>query len=251
MLCAFVGIMATGVFAFIKAKKNNLNEVMMTFMLMFSVIGVLIGGHLLFAVTNLDKLWLFGKARSFGDFIAVVSVIFGGQVFYGGLFGGIGAALIFAKITRLENFSGYTDIMAAGVPLFHVFGRIGCFLGGCCYGVESDFGFTFHNSLAYGANGVNRFPVQLFEAGFCLLITVFILRLSRCEKLKGRLFYIYLFTYAIGRFILEFFRGDNYRGFLLGLSTSQIISVVIIMLILFYFFFAKRKIGKRENKPEI
>lgn len=251
MLCAFVGIMATGVFAFIKAKKNNLNEVMMTFMLMSSVVGVLIGGHLLFAVTNLDKLWLFGKAKSFGDFIAVASVIFGGQVFYGGLFGGIGAALIFAKITRLENFSGYTDIMAAGVPLFHVFGRIGCFLGGCCYGVESDFGFTFHNSLAYGANGVNRFPVQLFEAGFCLLITVFILRLSGCEKLKGRLFYIYLFTYAIGRFILEFFRGDNYRGFLLGLSTSQIISVVIIMLILFYFFFAKRKIGKRENKPEI
>ena len=240
MLCALAGIMVTGVFAFIKAKKNNLDEVMMTFMLMFSVIGVLIGGHLLFAVTNLDKLWLFGKVRSFGDFIAVVSVIFGGQVFYGGLFGGIGAALLFAKITRLEDFSGYTDIMAAGVPLFHFFGRIGCFLGGCCYGIESDFGFTTHNALISSANGVNRFPVQLFEAGFCLLIMVFILRLSRCEKLKGRLFYIYLFTYAIGRFILEFFRGDSYRGFLLGLSTSQIISVVIIISVTIYFFVARK-----------
>ena len=240
MLCALAGIMVTGVFAFIKAKKNNLDEVMMTFMLMFSVIGVIIGGHLLFAVTNLDKLWLFGKVRSFGDFIAVVSVIFGGQVFYGGLFGGIGAALLFAKITRLEDFSGYTDIMAAGVPLFHFFGRIGCFLGGCCYGIESDFGFTTHNALISSANGVNRFPVQLFEAGFCLLITAFILRLSRCEKLKGRLFYIYLFTYAIGRFILEFFRGDSYRGFLLGLSTSQIISVVIIISVTVYFFVARK-----------
>lgn len=240
MLCAFAGIMVTGVFAFIKAKKKNLNEVMMTFMLMFSVIGVLIGGHLLFAVTNLDKLWLFGKVRSFGDFIAVVSVIFGGQVFYGGLFGGIGAALLFAKITRLEDFSGYTDIMAAGVPLFHFFGRIGCFLGGCCYGIESDFGFTTHNALISSANGVNRFPVQLFEAGFCLLITAFILRLSRCEKLKGKLFHIYLFTYAIGRFVLEFFRGDSYRGFLLGLSTSQIISVVIIISVTIYFFVARK-----------
>lgn len=240
MLCALAGIMVTGVFAFIKAKKNNLNEVMMTFMLMFSVIGVLIGGHLLFAVTNLDKLWLFGKVRSFGDFIAVVSIIFGGQVFYGGLFGGIGAALLFAKITRLEDFSGYTDIMAAGVPLFHFFGRIGCFLGGCCYGIESDFGFTTHNALISSANGVNRFPVQLFEAGFCLLITAFILRLSRCEKLKGRLFYIYLFTYAVGRFVLEFFRGDSYRGFLLGLSTSQIISVVIIISVTVYFFIARK-----------
>ncbi len=246
MLCAFAGIMVTGVFAFIKAKKNNLDEVMMTFMLMFSVIGVLIGGHLLFAVTNLDKLWLFGKVKSFGDFIAVMSVIFGGQVFYGGLFGGIGAALLFAKITRLEDFSGYTDIMAAGVPLFHFFGRIGCFLGGCCYGIESDFGFTTHNALISSANGVNRFPVQLFEAGFCLLITAFILRLSRCEKLKGRLFYIYLFTYAIGRFILEFFRGDSYRGFLLGLSTSQIISVVIIISVTVCFFIARK--GKIHRK---
>jgi phosphatidylglycerol:prolipoprotein diacylglycerol transferase len=184
-VCAFIGAMLTGTFAFIKAKKSGLDEVRMTFMLMFSVIGVLIGGHLLYGITNIDKFWLFAKVKNFNGFITLISLIFGGQVFYGGLFGGIAAAVIFAGITRLENFSAYTDIMAAGVPLFHFFGRIGCFLGGCCYGIECDFGFTTHNSLIASANGVNRFPVQLFEAGFCLLLALFMIRLMK-SKLRHR-----------------------------------------------------------------
>jgi phosphatidylglycerol:prolipoprotein diacylglycerol transferase len=201
----------------------------------------LIGGHLLYGITNIDKFWLFAKVKNFNGFITLISLIFGGQVFYGGLFGGIAAAVIFAGITRLENFSAYTDIMAAGVPLFHFFGRIGCFLGGCCYGIECDFGFTTHNSLIASANGVNRFPVQLFEAGFCLLLALFMIRLMKKERFAGKLFYIYLFTYAVGRFILEFFRGDSYRGFLFGLSTSQIISLIVIVTILCCLFARKSK----------
>ena len=231
-VCAVIGALLTGTFAFIMSKKKGLDEVKMTFMLIFSVIGVFIGGHLLYGITNIDKMWLFGKIKNFNGFITVFSLIFGGQVFYGGLFGGIAVAGIFAKITKLENFSSYADIMAVGVPFFHFFGRIGCFMGGCCYGIESDFGYTTYNGLISSANGVNRFPVQLFEAGFCLLLALFMFKLLNSGKLKGRLFYLYLFIYAIGRFILEFLRGDSYRGFLFGLSTSQIISLLIIVLIL-------------------
>lgn len=246
-VCAVIGALLTGTFAFIMSKKKGLDEVKMTFMLMFSVIGVFIGGHLLFGITNIDKMWLFGRIKNFNGFITVFSLIFGGQVFYGGLFGGIAVAIIFSRIVKLENFSGYTDIMAVGVPFFHFFGRIGCFMGGCCYGIESDFGYTTHNGLIESANGVNRFPVQLFEAGFCLLLALFMLKLLHSEKLKGKLFYIYLFIYAIGRFVLEFFRGDSYRGFLFGLSTSQIISVIIIILISLYFLFARKKQKNAQN----
>lgn len=248
-LCAFVGAMLTGTFAFIMSKRKSLDEVKMTFMLLFSVIGVFIGGHLLYGITNIDKLWLFGKIKNFNGFITVFSLVFGGQVFYGGLFGGIAVASIFAKITRLENFSSYADIMAVGVPFFHFFGRIGCFMGGCCYGIESDFGYTTYNGLISSANGVNRFPVQLFEAGFCLLLSFFMFRLLKSEKLKGRLFYIYLFIYAIGRFILEFFRGDSYRGFLFGLSTSQIISILIIILISVFYIISKKNKSSHKFSP--
>lgn len=198
-ILALVGVLAAGAFSYIKAKKNGLNEVKIVFMLLFSAIGVLIGGHLLYGITNIDKFYFLGKASSFIEFCMIFGTLFGGQVFYGGLLGGIAAAAIYAKVSKLENFGGYTDILAATVPLFHFFGRIGCFLGGCCYGIESSFEFTFHNSIVESANGVNRFPVQLFEAGFNLLLFVVILILLNRSKLKNRLFFLYLSIYAVGK----------------------------------------------------
>lgn len=233
-ICAVIGMLATGFFCYKAAIKKGLDEVKMVFILLFSALGVLTGGHLLFGITNIQSFGVFLHIQNFQEFVYAVSIIFGGQVFYGGLLGGIAAAAIYARIVRLKDFSGYADIAAAGVPLFHFFGRIGCFLGGCCYGIESDFGFTFHNSIVESANGVNRFPVQLFEAGFNLLLFTAILILLIKGKLKNRLFLLYMFVYAIGRFILEFFRGDEYRGFLFGLSTSQIISMLIIAVIAIY-----------------
>ncbi len=243
---ALIGALLAGAFSFIFAKKRGLNEVKMVFLLLFSVIGVFIGGHLLYAVTNIDKLAYLPKVQNFMEFIYLMAFVFGGQVFYGGLLGGILAGVIYAKVTKLDNFSGYADIAACAVPLFHVFGRIGCFLSGCCYGVESDFGFTFHNAVIESANGVNRFPVQLFEAGFNVCLFIFLLFMLGKDKFKNRLFMLYMFLYAIVRFILEYFRGDEYRGFLFGLSTSQIISVLIVITIGLYAIIYK--IRKKESK---
>ena len=233
-VAAIIGLLLAGCFAYNKARKNGLDEIRMIFMLLFSAIGVLIGGHLLYGITNIQYIGYLFKAKDFTEFINIFGLIFGGQVFYGGLLGGIAAGVIYAKATKLERLGGYADIMAAGVPLFHVFGRIGCFLGGCCYGIESSFGFTFHNSLIESANGVNRFPVQLFEAGFNLILFLAMWKLLNKGILKNRLFLLYLAVYSAGRFILEFFRGDSYRGFLFGLSTSQIIAVILISAVSVY-----------------
>lgn len=92
-------------------------------------------------------------------------------VFYGGLIGGIAAGLIAIKSMRL-NSGIYADTMAPVIPLFHGFARIGCFFAGCCYGVQSDIGFTAHgNQFVAEVNDVCRFPVQLLEAAcnFALL----------------------------------------------------------------------------------
>lgn len=234
-ILALVGVLVAGAFSFIKAKKSGLNEVKIVILMLFAAIGVLIGGHLLYGITRIGGFYLLGSAKDLIEFFLIFGTLFGGQVFYGGLLGGIAAGAIYAKVSKLEDFGGYADILAAAVPLFHFFGRIGCFLGGCCYGIESGFGFTFHNSVIKSANGVNRFPVQLFEAGFNLLLFLLILVLLNKKKLKHRLFFLYLFIYAVGRFILEFFRGDTYRGFLFGLSTSQIISLIILVVVSVYF----------------
>ena len=154
--------------------------------------------------------------------------IFGGSVFYGGLLGGLLSGLIVIKAKKM-NLKFTTDFLTPIIPLFHTFGRIGCFLSGCCYGVKSKIGFTYKHSLIESANGVNRFPIQLVEASFNLLLFILIYYLFRKGKIKGKLLYLYLILYSIIRFALEFFRGDSYRGFLLHLSTSQIISILIFL----------------------
>lgn len=234
-LMALIGGLLAGTFCYLSAIKRKLNEVTMVIMLLISMLGVLVGGHLLYAITNIQYLAAYGKVTSFAEFIEVTVYIFGGQVFYGGLLGGIAAGVIYSRATHMEGFAEYADIVAVAVPLFHVFGRIGCFLGGCCYGVESDWGITFHKALVESANGVCRVPVQLFEAGFNLILFLFLLFLLLKGKAKHRLFTVYLAIYAVGRFILEFWRGDSYRGFLFGLSTSQIVSILILAVLAVYY----------------
>jgi phosphatidylglycerol:prolipoprotein diacylglycerol transferase len=148
----------------------------------------------------------------------------GGGVFYGGLIGGLIAALIYIRKNKLD-FWEVTDILVPSVLLFHTFGRLGCFFAGCCYGGEATWGITFTHSLI-APKGVSLIPVQLFEAGFNLLVLIAIL-IVRPERKRPRILLpLYLMVYAIGRFVLEFFRGDIGRGIYL-LSTSQWISLLI------------------------
>ena len=64
---------------------------------------------------------------------------FGGSVFYGGLFGAMVTGGLYYKKKGFPPV--FVDLTAMVAPLFHTFGRIGCFLGGCCYGIPCDFGF--------------------------------------------------------------------------------------------------------------
>ncbi|MEE1125782.1 MAG: prolipoprotein diacylglyceryl transferase family protein [Acutalibacteraceae bacterium] len=182
---------------------------------------------ILFIVTHPDRLF-----ESLQSFVFYFSDIFGGMVFYGGLIGFCIGAYIYMKKTKLDV-NEYSDTLVPCIPLFHAFGRIGCFLAGCCYGIESEFGFTYRYAIVESANGVCRFPVQLLEATenilICVLLTVL---LYKCKKMQhGMLIWIYGLIYPVVRFINEFLRGDvAERGFFGVLSTSQWISIFIFVL---------------------
>lgn len=235
---AALGAIIAGLLAIMLYKKKTGDGYPMLVTLLISSVGAFVGGTLLYAVTNVQYWHLLFEAADFEQFLGYITAIFGGSVFYGGLFGGIAAALIVIRANRYPR-AEITDCAAPAVPLFHFFGRIGCFLGGCCYGIESGFGFTFTRSFVESANGVRRFPVQLFEAGFNLLLFIALFAMLKKERLKGRLFLLYLGLYAPARFILEFLRGDTYRGYLFGLSTSQIISLIIMLILAVYSIIAK------------
>lgn len=241
---ALVGILVMLLFVYLSAKKNKLNEYKITVALIIAFVGVFIGSHILYGIVNSDKLIKImqnlDRIQSFDDFVTVFSLIFGGSVFYGGLIGGMITGGIYLKRATKDDALKYVDIMACSVPLFHCFGRLGCFFGGCCYGIECSFGVTYNHSLIESANGVTRFPVQLLESVLNLLLFFALCYLyKKKKKFDGYILPIYLITYAVMRFGLEFLRGDNeLRGSFLIFSTSQFIAILmipasVIMLILF------------------
>lgn len=153
----------------------------------------------------------------------------GSATFYGGLLCSVSLfplLLLFRKKRMVSVYARLCDV-APGIPLGHCLGRIGCFLGGCCYGAPTDgvFGVVYpEGSLPYKHYGAAALhPTQLYEA-FALILMFGVLMLFG----KKRAIFLYFLLYSIVRFVLEFFRADD-RGTIFGLplSPAQIISVFL------------------------
>jgi len=230
-LSAILGLALAVFVVWLLAKrwKNTIDDILL---LSLSVgAGLFLGGHLLYAITRADLVFeAFSRLGevSASEWFSLLSQGVGGMVFYGGFLGGLFAVLLFTRFCRLFERKNALDLYAVATPLFHTFGRIGCFFGGCCYGCEWSHGVLIReNRLNPSVAGVPRFPVQLVEAGCNLLIFFLLLSLFRRKRAEGKLIFVYLTSYPVVRFLLEFLRGDEIRGVWLGLSTSQWISLIL------------------------
>ena len=242
-IMTLAGIFTAGPYAMYVAKRHGKDNNEMLTLLLISAIGVFIGMHLVYGLTMLPYLRSILQQKpvtDFKSFIQVAGFILGGSVFYGGLLGGMLSGFLYGRKKGLDLLF-WSDLVAPVIPFFHFFGRIGCFLGGCCYGLPCSLGFTYHYSPIPGANDVVRFPIQLVEAGFNLLLFFLLNALLNKGKCKGKLLSIYLGLYSVARFTLEFFRGDEIRGFLFGLSTSQWISLLIFGGVILYTIHSRKK----------
>ena len=258
-LCAALGIIACWIAGTKLIKKRGIVIYDFAVALVLAFFGMAIGAVLLYGVTNTGHIINifadFGKLSDELGFWGVMELLvanFSGMVFYGGF---IGAAVMLIIVTKhSKGLRGkrddILDIYAVLVPLFHGFGRIGCFLGGCCYGIESDFGFTVHNNDSIpGLNGVNRFPVQLLESGCNFILFFVLLMMFRKHVMEKRLIYIYMLAYPIIRFLDEFLRGDTYRGILFGLSTSQWVSIILFIFAVIMLPVKNRKLKNERLEP--
>lgn len=190
-------------------------------------VGAMVGGKVLYVIATLPLVienWALLSANPRW----LVYTLFGGLVFYGGLFGALVAVYLYCRHYNL-SFKEVMAIATPATPLFHLFGRVGCFLSGCCWGIEVPWGVAFNASLA-APNGVPLLPVQLIEAGFNLLLFIFLAVAVKRLKRRWMVLPLYLMLYAAARFVLEFFRGDLARGVFL-LSTSQWISLAILVVV--------------------
>jgi phosphatidylglycerol:prolipoprotein diacylglycerol transferase len=135
------------------------------------------------------------------------------------------------------------DAFAPGVALGQVFGRLGCFAAGCCWGKPTTLPWGVHFSqLGNEVTGVPIFdsagkalhlhPTQLYESFSVLILFVFLIWLHKRKRFSGQVLLFYGIIYSTIRFTIEFWRDDP-RGDVLGLtsatglSTSQIISLIV------------------------
>ena len=184
----------------------------------------MIGAALLFLLVTYSPRELIALARSG----ALKSGTQMGFVFYGGLMAAVPGALLGARMSgaRLRD---YVCAILPCAPLGHAIGRVGCLLGGCCYGVPTrlPIGIVYPEG-AIAPSGVPLFPVQPLESlallGICALLTAYCRKPRSAYRAVG----LYLMSYAPCRFALEFLRGDEMRGRLGPLSTSQWISLALL-----------------------
>ncbi len=250
-IISLFGMMLSFVVAFLLARRKNVEREDYIILCLFIVAGLLLGSHLVYGITNIKYLVIVFKNLSKLSFIETVSYVvkyFGGMVFYGGFIGACVGVLFYTKFLKKIERSLAFDLLSVAMPLFHVFGRIGCFFGGCCYGKEWSWGFTVHgNTLVPEINDVVRIPVQLIEASCNLIIFLLILFLYFKLKQRGILIYIYMIIYSVTRFVLEFYRGDEIRGVFFSLSTSQWISITLFLFSIIKLITIKYKDNNKET----
>ncbi len=225
-----IGVLCCILMGMKRAKKYGLSEDAVTDIAIFGLIAGFLGAKLLYLIVE----W----KRFVKDPLDVLGSE--GFVVYGGIIAGVLAAIVYCKRKKLI-FLEYFDLCAASISLAQGFGRLGCFLAGCCYGRETDLpiGVVFPESSLAPA-GVRLLPTQLFSSAGNFLIMFILLWHYKHRKKVGDTGFLYMLLYGVGRFCIEFLRNDS-RGTVGIFSTSQFISLFIVAAALLLFSWKSRR----------
>jgi phosphatidylglycerol:prolipoprotein diacylglycerol transferase len=154
----------------------------------------------------------------------------GGLAFFGGLFGAMIAAWIYARRAGIP-FGSLADLFAPAVPIGAAIGRISCFLDGMDYGTPTGlpWGVLYTNPNSYAPNdGVARHPDQVYELLGDLVIAALLFTV-RNRFSHGSLFLVYLILFSVLRFFLFFVRG-NVPLVAFGLKNGQLTALAILVI---------------------
>jgi len=169
--------------------------------------------------------------------IEVVAVWQGGLVIYGGIITPLLGLIVFCLVRRI-NFFALTDLYFPALSLAMAFGRIDCFLNGCCYGTPTNLPWAVQ--FPFLKDPVH--PTQIYFSLFdFILFLVLAWRYPR-RLFIGEITLMYLILYGQNRFMGEFYRGDN-LPVLWGMTQAQVISLIFVTIgsLLYVFYFRKKQ----------
>lgn len=215
-------------------RREGLHPDTLTSLGFWAIFGAILGAKALMVV------------RALPDYLAQPRELFSASFltsagdFYGGFIGGVAASVIFFRLNPSLSFWPLADLCAPAIALGQGIGRIGCLMAGDDYGSAASvpwaITFTDPDAAAIGGAplGIPLHPVQLYESVFCFALFGLLVWLARRKTFDGQILLAYSVLYAVGRFVIEYFRGDLDRGFLFGglFSTSQFIAIVVVLLAL-------------------
>ncbi|GLC30999.1 prolipoprotein diacylglyceryl transferase [Clostridium omnivorum] len=233
-----IGILAAILLINYRAEKQGYDEDSILNMAIIAIIGGVIGGKLLYIITDIKN--IIADPSLLKDFGS-------GFVIYGSIIGGVIGVYIYSRRKKWRLLKIF-DLVIPSVALAQGFGRIGCFLAGCCYGraTTSPFGVKFREGSLAPADAC-LLPTQIYSSIFDFALAAFLLWYSKKEKSEGRVFSMYLILYSIGRFAVEFLRDDP-RGSVGPLSTSQFISIFTFILGIVIFNIHRLKEGHTKKE---
>nr|WP_283094871.1 prolipoprotein diacylglyceryl transferase [Nitrospina sp. Nb-3] len=213
----FVGI----VLAARQGQKEGLDSARILDLCFYLLIASILGGRLLYVIV---------EYRYFvSNPLEMLKFWKGGLVYYGGLMAAVATGWYFMRKFDLP-FWKTADVLAPSIAIGQAIGRWGCFFAGCCYGVRTDapWAITFTNLDSLAPLNVPLHPTQIYLSLNALVIFFVLLWVQKKKRFDGQVLLTYGILYSIGRFIIEFYRGDD-RGYAVPemLSTSQFIGIFI------------------------
>jgi phosphatidylglycerol:prolipoprotein diacylglycerol transferase len=228
LMVAF-GYIAAVLYLFRNQDGSALSREQTADLIFYPALSGILGAKALFAATYWEILGTDTTSR----LISLLETFPYGFVFYGGFAAGAAAFFLYCRLKKLD-FLAAADYFAPALALAHGFGRLGCFLAGCCYGRPSQtpFSVVFMDPMCEVPQmylGVPLHPAQLYEAAGNFLIFGGLVGLARSKKAPrtGLVFAAYMASYSTLRFSVEFLRGDDRGGEWMGLSPAQLASLIV------------------------
>ena len=203
-----------GIFiARLEAVRKNIKQDLVYDFSFYLIIGSIIGARvyyiLFFDINGLLK-----------DPIAVFKVWQGGLSIHGGILAGVVTGLIFSRLKKI-SFWALADLVSPSIILGQAIGRIGCYLNGCC-------------------SGINNQPTQIYELGLDFIGFLLLWNLRKKIKFQGGLFLLYLMMYAVIRIIVSRFRADNMYLWNTSLTLADLTSVIMFITGMIFFIIRKK-----------
>lgn len=258
-VCIAVGLIIGAVIFRLLSKRLKMSDKAYDFYSFLSILTVVVGFISAYVFQDLYNV-MAGKGSNIVNdtknlFAGKGFKMSGGITFMGGLIGGVGFFILVTFLYTIprknrsvrDEFPLVSDIASVVILVAHGFGRIGCFFGGCCYGKVTDSPF----GINYPVDGVwqVRYPTQLFEALFCFIaFAVFMLLILKTEK-RGYMIALYAAVYSVFRFFIEFLRADDRGGADIGISPSQVQSLVLIVVAAAYILVKMLWWDQRKKLP--